>query len=153
MPRVPFVPTVRIVAPWRTFAIHATTGGVRETPEDKMSKSQAYSGSCHCGKVRFEVTAEITKASACNCSICSRVGRLMVSVQPAQFQLHSGADAQTDYQFGKKTMHHLFCGTCGIHAFGRYSSNGEEKVVVNLRCLDGLDVDSLEVQKFDGKSY
>ena len=118
-----------------------------------MSETKTYSGSCHCGKVRFEVTAEVTRASACNCSICGRAGQLMLSVPPAQFQLEAGADAQTDYQFGKKTMHHLFCSTCGVRSFGWYTAEGEKKIIVNLRCLEGLDVDSLEVQKFDGKSY
>jgi len=118
-----------------------------------MSETKTYSGSCHCGKVRFEVTAEIARASACNCSICGRAGWLMVSVPPAQFKLKEGADAQTDYQFGKKTMHHLFCKTCGVRSFGRYVAEGQEKIIVNLRCLEGLDVDALEVQKFDGKSF
>jgi hypothetical protein len=118
-----------------------------------MSETKTYSGSCHCGNVRFEVTAEITRASACKCSICSRAGWLMVSVPPAQFTLKAGADAQTDYQFGNKTMHHLFCTTCGIRSFGRYIAEGQEKIIVNLRCLEGLDVDALDVQMFDGKSY
>lgn len=124
-----------------------------ERAEKKMTETKTYSGSCHCGKVRFQVTAEITRAGACNCSICSRAGWLMLSVSPAQFKLEGGADAQTDYQFGKKTMHHLFCSTCGVRAFGRYTVKGQEKIIVNLRCLDGLDVDALEVQKFDGKNY
>lgn len=33
-----------------------------------------YKGSCHCGKVAFEVEGELTGAMACNCSICSRKG-------------------------------------------------------------------------------
>jgi hypothetical protein len=118
-----------------------------------MPESKTYSGSCHCGNVRFQVTTAIDKAGACNCSICSRVGWLVTSVEPAQFQLLSGKDAQSDYQFGRKTMHHYFCQNCGVHAFGNYSAGGHEKVIVNLRCLEGLDVDALEVQKFDGKSY
>lgn len=77
----------------------------------------------------------------------------MASVSPAQFKLLSIADAQSDYQFGSKTMHHLFCTKCGIRAFGTYAADGQEKIVVNLRCPDGLDVDALPVQKFDGKSY
>jgi hypothetical protein len=118
-----------------------------------MPETKTYSGSCHCGKVRFEVTGEIRSASSCNCSICGRIGWLMVSVPPAQFKQKAGADSQVDYQFGKKTMHHLFCCTCGVRTFGRYSADGQEKVIVNPRCLDGLDVDALEAQKFDGKSY
>jgi hypothetical protein len=77
----------------------------------------------------------------------------MASVPPEQFKLLSGSDTQIDYQFGRRTMHHLFCGTCGVRSFGTYSADGQEKVIVNLRCLDGLDIDALEVQKFDGKSY
>lgn len=118
-----------------------------------MSNAKTYAGSCHCKQVRFEVTTEIDGASACNCSICSRVGWLMKSVSPSDFKLLSGKTAQTDYQFGSKSMHHLFCTTCGVHAFGTFAHGGDEKIVVNLRCLDDLDVDSLKVQTFDGKSY
>lgn len=114
---------------------------------------KTHSGSCHCKKVRFEVVADIDKASACNCSICSRIGWLMLSVAPSQFTLRAGDAAQHDYQFGAKSMHHLFCSTCGIHAFGRWVHEGEEKILVNLRCLDELDVEALPVETFDGKSY
>ncbi|WP_394828048.1 GFA family protein [Pendulispora albinea] len=118
-----------------------------------MGEMKTYSGSCHCGKIRFEVTADIGKASSCNCSICGRTGWLMTSVLSDAFKVLSGAEAQVDYQFGSKTMHHLFCGTCGVRAFGTYAADGQDKIVVNLRCLDGLDIDALEIQKFDGKSY
>jgi len=113
---------------------------------------KTYQGSCHCGAVRFELTGELTPG-ACNCSICNRVGWVMTSVPPEQFKLLSGATAQTDYQFGGKTMHHLFCKTCGIHSYGNYTAGGVEKILVNLRCLDGVDVDALTIAKYDGKSY
>ena len=118
-----------------------------------METAKTYEGSCHCKKVRFEVSATIDRAGACNCSICSRVGWLMTSVAPSQFKLLAGEAAQADYQFGSKSMHHLFCTTCGIHAFGRWTQGGQEKVIVNLRCLEGLDVEKLPVETFDGKSY
>jgi hypothetical protein len=118
-----------------------------------MGTAKTYVGSCHCKNVRFEVTAEIDGANACNCSICSRVGWLMKSVAPSQFKLLSGEAAQNDYQFGSKSMHHLFCTTCGIHAYGTFTHDGQDKVIVNLRCLEGLDVDKLPVETFDGKSY
>ena len=43
--------------------------------------------------------------------------------------------------------------TCGIHAYGTYSKGGQAKIIVNLRCLEGLDLDELAVETFDGKSY
>ena len=112
-----------------------------------------HTGSCHCGKVRFEVTAEIARAGVCNCSICSRVGGLMLSVPEDQFVLLAGAEAQTDYRFGRETMHHLFCTTCGVRTFGRYVADGATKVIVNLRCVEGIEVDQLPIDKYDGKSY
>jgi len=29
-----------------------------------------YRGSCHCGKVAYEVEGEIKEAMSCNCSMC-----------------------------------------------------------------------------------
>lgn len=117
-----------------------------------MPGTKSHSGSCHCKRVRFEVTADFAEASVCNCSICSRVGWKMGSVPRADFKLLAGEDAQADYQFGGKAMHHLFCKTCGIHAFGTYGTGDDEKVIVNLSCIDELDIDALAVKKWDGKS-
>lgn len=113
----------------------------------------SYPGSCHCGAVRFEVDGPIERACECNCSICSRVGWSMASVEAARFRLRAGAEAQSDYQFGPKRMHHLFCRTCGVHAYGRYGEGTEAKIIVNLRCLEGFDVGALPVDHFDGRSY
>ncbi|HEV8548323.1 MAG TPA: GFA family protein [Polyangiaceae bacterium] len=118
-----------------------------------MPETKTYTGACHCKNVRFEVKAAIERAGACNCSICSKVGWLTTSVPKADFKLLAGEAAQLDYQFGPKMTHHYFCKTCGIHAFAPYSYGGEDKVVVNLRCIDGLNVAALEVQTFDGASF
>lgn len=108
-----------------------------------------YQGSCHCGAVRFEVTMPAPeKAMACNCSICSRAGWLLAFVTPAQLRLLSGADAITDYQFGKRSIHHGFCRVCGVRPFSR----GADGIAVNLRCLAGLDAAKLPVETFDGAS-
>ena len=118
-----------------------------------MPESKTYSGGCHCGKVRFEITTELGKVVACNCSICSKKGTLLTFVGASQFKMVSGEEALTDYQFNKMRVHHLFCSTCGVQSFGRGKApNGEDMVAVNARCLDGVDPGSLEAQAFDGKS-
>ncbi len=78
----------------------------------------------------------------------------MLSFVPAaQFVLDKGEDNLTDYQFNKNVIHHLFCKTCGIKAFGRgRGPNGMEMVAVNVRCLDDVDPTTLPTQHFDGKS-
>ncbi len=93
------------------------------------------------------------KAFACNCSICSRAGYLLAFVPADAVKIVSGEGAQTDYQFGKKHLHHLFCATCGVRSFSRgRDGKGMETFAVNLRCLKGLDVAKLPVQAFDGAS-
>lgn len=90
------------------------------------------------------------KGLTCNCSICSRVGALMAFVPADTFRL-AGAPAVTDYQFGKKHIHHKFCTTCGVRCYAHGADDkGKEMVAINLRCLADFDELSLPVEMFDG---
>ena len=118
-----------------------------------MAGAKTYTGGCHCGEVRFEVTADLGSVVSCNCSICQKRGALWTFVPPEQFALRAGADDVKDYQFGKKTIHHFFCPQCGVGAFSRGTSEtGQETIAVNVRCLDDLDVSTLAPSPFDGRS-
>ena len=118
-----------------------------------MAETTTYTGGCHCGAVRFRATMKLDGALSCNCSICSKTGTLLAFLPATAFDLVSGADALADYQFGKKRLHHLFCRHCGIRSFGRGATpDGTAMVAVNVRCLDGVDVDAVQVQRFDGRS-
>ena len=111
-----------------------------------------YTGGCHCGAVRYEVNADISHPIACNCSMCSKTGTWLCFTPADQFTLKSGEDNLADYQFNKKNIHHLFCKTCGIRSFGRGTSpNGQETVAINVRCLDNIDLDSIQPKPFNGK--
>ncbi len=110
-------------------------------------------GSCHCGAVKFEAKGNFKEVMSCNCSICQRKGSLLAFVADADFTLLSGADHLVDYQWGKKRIHHTFCNQCGVSAFSSATNpQGEKMKAVNVRCLDGVDVKSLRVKEFDGKS-
>lgn len=112
-----------------------------------------YTGSCHCQKVQFAVDTEIEKAMACNCSICSKRGHLLVFVPEENFTLISGEQDLKDYQFNKKVIHHYFCTTCGVAPFGAGAGPDDKKVrAINVRCLNDLDITQIPVQEFDGKS-
>jgi len=119
-----------------------------------MMEMKTYAGGCHCGKVRFEVkTAELTEALACNCSICGKTGSLLTFVPAEQFSLVSGGDVLSDYQFGKKVIHHLFCTGCGIRSFANGTGpDGKEMYAVNVRCLDDVNPEGLKLDHFDGKN-
>ena len=112
-----------------------------------------HSGGCHCGNVRFDVEMTIDTLMACNCSICSKRGYLLAFTPEKNFTLLSGADSLTDYQFGKKNIHHVFCKTCGVSAFGNGAMpDGTKMRAINARCLDGIDIAQIPVTPFDGKS-
>jgi hypothetical protein len=115
---------------------------------------RTYQGGCHCGKVRYQITAELKGVASCNCSICSKRGWLLTFVTGDEFTLLSGADAVTEYQFNKHKVHHLFCATCGVASFGHgvRPSDGAKTYSINARCLDGVDVSTLPVRYFDGRS-
>ena len=71
----------------------------------------------------------------------------------AQFKLLAGEGAQGDYQFNKHVIHHYFCKTCGIRSFsGGIGPGGAEMCAINVRCLEGIDPDKLEIKKVDGRS-
>jgi len=63
---------------------------------------KTYHGSCHCGRVKFEVTASIDKVVSCNCSICSKKGVLHHRVDPERFELLEGEAHLSLYQFDSR---------------------------------------------------
>ena len=109
-------------------------------------------GACHCGRVRFRVTAELKGVTACNCSICTKKGFLHLIVPPERFELLSGEDALTTYRFNTGTARHTFCATCGIHPFYVPRSD-PDKIDVNVRCLDDVDLAAINPLPFDGRNW
>jgi hypothetical protein len=112
-----------------------------------------YKGSCHCGKVAFVVEGELNGAMACNCSMCSRKGSLMWFVPREQFRLLTPEKDLGTYTFNKHVIKHHFCQTCGIHPYGEGTDpKGNRMAAINIRCLEGIDLESVPVQHFDGRS-
>jgi hypothetical protein len=113
-----------------------------------------YQGACHCGAVRYQVEADLSGGViTCNCSICHKRGHVLAFVPAANLEITQGEGALTDYQFNKKVIHHLFCKTCGVGAFGRgQGPDGKPTAAINVRCLEGVDLAKLSVKEFDGRS-
>jgi len=112
-----------------------------------------YKGSCHCGRIAFEVEGDLASVMDCNCSICSRRGSLLWFVPRDALRLLTPEEDLATYTFNKQVIRHRFCPTCGIHPFGEGADPAGNRIAaINARCLDGVDVASLPVRHFDGRS-
>ncbi|HET6804899.1 MAG TPA: GFA family protein [Frateuria sp.] len=113
-----------------------------------------YHGSCHCGRVAFDVEGELDKVIECNCSHCSRKGYLLWFVPRGQLQLATPEAAMSTYTFNKHAIRHRFCATCGCAplAFGAMP-DGTPTAAVNVRCLDEVDLAQLPRVPVDGRSF
>jgi len=111
-----------------------------------------YQGSCHCGQIAFEVEGELNEVIACNCSICQRKGALLWAVPRDKLRVLTKPEAMSTYKFNKHMISHRFCSMCGIHTFGEgLSRGGQEMAMINVRSLEGVELESLRVRQFDGR--
>jgi len=117
-----------------------------------------WQGACHCGRTRFEITADIDHVRICDCSICHQRGALIFRVEEHQFHLLTPLSDLALYEWGTGTAKDYFCKTCGILPFRRPRKvTAEESAesgravfngwAVNARCLSGLDTSRLAVRR------
>ena len=111
-----------------------------------------YKGSCHCGKIAFEVEGDLEQAMECNCSYCSRKGYLLWFVPRAQLKLAATESDLATYTFNKHVIKHHFCPTCGCAPFGfGTDASGKVTAAINVRCLEGVEPSTLKIKQFDGR--
>jgi len=119
---------------------------------------QTYTGGCHCGAVRYEADMDLSQGTLkCNCSICRKTRAWLVGVGADDFRLLKGQEALSDYQFGSKNIHHLFCKHCGVKSFGRAAAGpgGKPFVAVLLSTVDDIsdaDLAATPVIFIDGRN-
>ena len=115
--------------------------------DDEVTRT--YRGSCHCGRVRFEVDADLDHVRVCDCSICRRRGALIHRVKPEAFRLLTPLDELALYQFHTRVAKDYFCPTCGILPFRR-PRTAPEMWAINVRCLEDVDLESIPVEHVPG---
>jgi hypothetical protein len=113
---------------------------------------QTYEGGCHCRRIRFRVTGDLSRVTVCNCSMCTMKGLLHMIVPTDKLEILSGRDHLTTYTFNTHVAKHTFCRTCGIHPFYVPRSN-PDMIDVNVRCIDDIDLAAIDPMPFDGKHW
>jgi len=105
---------------------------------------QTYTGSCHCGAIRFEADLDLDEGSnRCNCSYCAKARAWFAFAKgAARFRLLDGAGV-SEYRWtppGDSEPHltFTFCRTCGVRAFarGELESLGGTFHAIHLPTLD-----------------
>jgi len=111
---------------------------------------KTYRGSCHCGKIRFEVDAEIDHVRVCDCSICHQRGALNYRVSEKDLRLFTPLSELSVYEWNTKLAKDYFCPVCGILPFRRPRNNLPDIWTVNVRCLEGVNLDSIPIKHVEG---
>ncbi|MBL8630437.1 MAG: GFA family protein [Rhodospirillaceae bacterium] len=113
-----------------------------------------HQGSCHCGKIAYEVDGDVTNVIECNCSHCSRKGYLLAFFPRDKVKLKTPESDLSTYTFNKHAIQHHFCGTCGCAPFGFGTDpKGNKTAAINVRCLPAVDLGTLNITKVDGRSF
>jgi len=109
-------------------------------------------GSCHCGAVRITLPVAPEEALTCNCSQCRRSGAIWTFYKFGTVSIQGHPENTEDYIWGKRTLRHLRCKTCGIvtHWEPLESKPGAE-YGVNLRNFEPELLESVVVRRFDGE--
>ncbi|HYC37823.1 MAG TPA: GFA family protein [Usitatibacter sp.] len=110
---------------------------------------KTYRGSCHCGRVRFEVDTILDEVRSCDCSICRRRGALTHRVDEGDLRLLTALEDLSLYQWNTKTAKDYFCPQCGILPFRR-PRTAPDKWAINARCLEDVDLAAIPVKPVHG---
>src|SRR5918994_3808054 len=129
----------------RHYLIRITCSDTSRLGQTLYAMKQTYKGSCHCGKVRFEVDADLDHVRVCDCSICRRRGALIHRVEEKCFRLLTPIEQLSLYQWHTKTAKDYFCPNCGILPFSR-PRTAPELWGINVRCLEGVDLPSIPIK-------
>jgi centromere protein V len=109
-------------------------------------------GGCHCGRIAYEVAGRPARVTQCNCSICAKKGYLHWIVPRSDFRLLTPIADLATYTFNTHVARHHFCPRCGVAPF-YIARSDPDKIDVNARCLDGIDLAALAIEPFDGRNW
>lgn len=82
-----------------------------------------FTGSCRCGAIRYECTAEPVRTVHCFCTDCQKLTGTQMStnlvVPKAAFRVTQGQPTAFDVKGDSgRTVRRYFCGTCGSPLYG-----------------------------------
>jgi hypothetical protein len=69
-----------------------------------------------------------------------------------RFELLTPEARYSTYRFNTRVARHHFCPVCGVAPFYIPRSD-PDKIDVNLRCVEGVDIAAIPLTSFDGRHW
>ena len=69
-----------------------------------------------------------------------------------RFPLAHSLGGTGDLTFNTGTAKHYFCPRCGVASF-YIARSDPDKIDVNVRCLEGVDLATMPIDTFDGRNW
>ncbi len=89
--------------------------------------------------------------TACNCSICGRLGALWAYYTRTRARIVAGGDRVVAYLWGDKTIEFYHCRTCGLCThYESVKKDSASRFAINGRCFTPEQFAPLLVRHFDG---
>ncbi|KAF2402821.1 hypothetical protein EJ06DRAFT_527800 [Trichodelitschia bisporula] len=116
-----------------------------------------YSAKCHCGAVKadFSISPSIEERQVvlCNCTICTAYGYINVYPKAEDVTI-TGENRLKTYSFPPHNRKHQFCSECGTSIFIVPNDLLPDIgcLGINIRTVEGIDLDKLHYVKVDGRS-
>jgi hypothetical protein len=106
---------------------------------------------CHCGNLQLLARQSPSSITACNCSICSRIGALWAYYDRKKVEIIMGTKPVKTYAWGEKTISYHRCDECGCTThYTSIESDGSELVAINCRMAPLAEISDIPVREFDG---
>ncbi len=104
---------------------------------------------CHCGAAQLSVPSSPTEVSECNCSICRRIGARWAYYSPKEVTLPDQQSTQP-YVWGDRMLAFHRCRSCGVTTHWQSLDGSRDRMAINARLIDGLDLTTVRIRQFDG---
>jgi hypothetical protein len=133
-----------------SYALHRKTAQER----GHAMGAETMTGSCHCGDAGWILTGDPGSITACNCTLCRRLGALWAyDYEDGRITVRGPTQSYTRRGKANPALEIHFCPTCACvtHWRGaRLEDDGRRRIAVNVRLASPDVVAHLPIDHFDG---
>lgn len=113
-----------------------------------------FTGKCHCGSAYWEFDGDLGSITACNCTLCHRLGALWAyDFENERIRLVGKTASYRRKGKANPTLEILFCPTCACTLSWRgleVGVDGKRRMAVNVRLTELANVSDLPIDHFEG---